>query len=49
MDEKHLESVTIAFAMSIGYWVGVLAVFFAYFLIVLCRRRRREAFQPLKV
>ncbi len=49
MGEVLPQSVVIAYSMSIGYWIGVVATFFAYFLIVLCCRRKREAFQPLKV
>ena len=50
MEKEHLDATTIAFAMSIGYWVGVFAAFLAYCLILLCyRRSRRKAAQPIPV
>jgi hypothetical protein len=48
MDEGLPQSVVIAYAVSIGYWVGVAGTFLAYFLIVLCCRRRKAA-QPFPV
>ena len=48
MDEGLPHSVVIAYAVSIGYWIGVVATFLAYFLILLCCRRRKAA-QPIKV
>ncbi len=48
-EKLHLDRVTLAFALSIGYWVGVLVAFVLYFSILFCYRRRRKAAQPIPV